>query len=874
MSTPRGGPVSGGGCPDPDELAAAVEPGGDREGRAHVTAHLATCASCRRVVAELVRGAVAPGPTSGDGAIGRYVLGAPIGAGAMGVVFRARDPMLDRDVAIKIIDGHGLDDEARDRLLLEARALARVASPGVILCHDAGFADGDVFVAMELVEGVNLRVWAASRRPWAECVRAVIDAARGLAAAHRAGVVHRDVKPDNVLMRPTGRAAIGDFGLARSAGGDGGPYRARVAGTPRYLAPEVRAGGAAVPASDQYGFCLTLLEVITGDTAVTPPTQIEMPGRLRRVIERGLAADPATRWPSMDALADELERVVRPPRRRRRIALAAVGLIAAVAIAAIAARRDAAPTIVACPGDAAPEATLWTAAIQRQIQDTLGDPDRWQRVARVAGRAFATFHRIRDRACQTPDAEASGGAAPELGPALRNLECLQDAVRNSEGVLTALRTDRPLARFTADQIYALLRFEPCDGTSVAAGPAPPPAEGAPQVMALRVELVRSQQLSSEGRHLEALALAEQLRPALESLDYLPALAECRAIIATQHASLGRGPEALAGFLAAKELADRAGADLLRARMLVRIVRYHALWASDPAQGDEILAEAATVGARLGDPLLAADLAQVQAMIADGKGDHAAALRLVQATYEGRRQVFGDQHPAVADALDTRAMIEDHAGDHAAASADQRAVLDILLATYGPRHPHVLVARAEAIGEVAASGQLDLAGPAYRALIGDMASLDSGGYPEIADVRLNLCNLELQRDRAADVAEQCAQAVAAAEHAYGPESPGVAVALTMSARQYLGERAPAPAKAIPLLRRAVALTATAGYPRPRADAAYTLAFALAQSGSGAREIRALLEIAMPIYRDAPDAGDVLAELRTWYPRWRDFSAPDR
>ena len=336
-------------CPDPDELVEAIERTEARRDR--VIAHLATCVACRQVVAELVRASGAAtrtgsATTHADATIGRYILGAAIGAGAMGVVFRARDPMLDRDIAIKIIDGQGLDDDARERLLFEAKALARISAPGVISCHDAGFADGDLFVAMELVEGANLRDWARSRRPWDVCVRAAIEAARGLAAAHRVGVIHRDVKPDNLLMRANGRAAIGDFGLALGDGG-GGPYRARVAGTPRYLAPEVRAGRSATAASDQYAFCLTVLEVITGEITMTA-TALALPAALRRVLERGLADDPQVRWPSMDALAEQLDRLVRPRRTSLWLGVAAI-VVGAGAFAGLALRATPAP-IAVCPG--------------------------------------------------------------------------------------------------------------------------------------------------------------------------------------------------------------------------------------------------------------------------------------------------------------------------------------------------------------------------------------------------------------------------------------------------------------------------------------------------------------------------------------------
>lgn len=210
--------------------------------------------------------------------VGRYELRGVLGAGGTGVVFAAWDPELEREVALKVLR----HDRGRG-LLTEARALARLAHPHVVTVYDVGEHDGRGFVAMERVEGPTLRTWARGR-PVAEVVGAWQDAAHGLEAAHAAGLVHGDIKPDNVLVGADGRVRVVDFG--------GG-------GTPGYRAPEQEQGATALPASDQYAVCASLLEAMTGD----PEGSVEaVPSRYRSALRRGLSAAPEQRFPSLSTL--------------------------------------------------------------------------------------------------------------------------------------------------------------------------------------------------------------------------------------------------------------------------------------------------------------------------------------------------------------------------------------------------------------------------------------------------------------------------------------------------------------------------------------------------------------------------------------------
>ncbi|MDQ3338764.1 MAG: protein kinase [Myxococcota bacterium] len=242
--------------------------------------------------------------------VGRYLLLRQIGSGAMGRVFAGFDPELARRVAVKLVaDGsHTLARYLRS----EGRMLATLSHPNIVPVFDVGEEGDRAFIVMELVDGTSLSEWLeAAPRTRREIVRAWCDAGRGLAAAHAAGVIHRDFKASNVLIANDGHVRVADFGLARESDAS---TAHPVEGTRGYMAPEAFESGVATEAVDQYAFCVSLYHALTG---VYPAANIErdrLPGRVRKVIERGLSMDPAARWPSMSVVVTELERAMRLPR--------------------------------------------------------------------------------------------------------------------------------------------------------------------------------------------------------------------------------------------------------------------------------------------------------------------------------------------------------------------------------------------------------------------------------------------------------------------------------------------------------------------------------------------------------------------------------
>jgi len=271
--------------------------------------------------------------------VGPYELRRRIGSGAMGVVYEAWDPRLRRAVALKMLLSEG-DDQRMTRLIREAQALAQLRHPNVVGVYDVGTHEGSIYVVMELVPGTTLDRWARHSRPDVISVLGVLaQIGQGLAAAHDRGLVHRDVKPENVLVDETGTPRVVDFGLARVADADlltslvrripGAALDVRLTqtgtalGTPVYMSPEQLKGAAVDARSDQYSFGVTayymlygelpfasdsigaLVEAVTGNDVRVPQPRGE-PEAARRAVLRALSVDPAARFPSMHELVAAL----------------------------------------------------------------------------------------------------------------------------------------------------------------------------------------------------------------------------------------------------------------------------------------------------------------------------------------------------------------------------------------------------------------------------------------------------------------------------------------------------------------------------------------------------------------------------------------
>jgi serine/threonine-protein kinase len=474
-----------------------------------------------------VAGSPTPLPDLVGVSLGRFRVLAVLGRGGMGVVYRARDENLRRDVALKVLPRTYTDDPARRRRFLrEARSAAAVSHPCVASIFEVGEAEGEVFIAMELVEGQSLRaLFATGLLPVDRVLRIAVQIARGLAKAHERGIVHRDLKPENVMVDAEDHVKILDFGLAKAAPDTSAPDGAssteltgegQVFGTPAYMSPEQIRGVEADATTDVFSFGVMLHELLAGERPFqgagmeilvaiardeAPPvgkTRPGIPAELEAIVARCLRKAPAQRYPSARELSTDLERVLQtsetpsqasaraalerastfalgagatearkaPPARRARLVAAAIAVVAIAGVAA-ALRWRSPPTTPA--GGAVPSAA--TADGGEPAKPVSADPEavRAYEEGRAALRA-SDWQRARDgfeRAlARDPDC---GAAAVQLLIMARGLLFNQDTTRHRELYRRAdAKRDRLSTRDLAllDAVQPLIMREPPDPASM------------------------------------------------------------------------------------------------------------------------------------------------------------------------------------------------------------------------------------------------------------------------------------------------------------------------------------------------------------------------------------------------------------------------
>ncbi|HMB53962.1 MAG TPA: serine/threonine-protein kinase, partial [Thermoanaerobaculia bacterium] len=534
--------------------------------------------------------------------VGRYIVLGRLGAGGMGTVYTVYDPELERRVALKLLhpapgpaSADGSPRRGADRLLREAQALARLSHPHVLAVYDAGTVDADdgtrrVFLAGELVRGQTLAAWMAGRpRPRREVLRLFTQAGRGLAAAHEAGVVHRDFKPGNVMVGDDGRVRVVDFGLARAARPEGGvgvdeggvavaeggvlsaadlaaggavataTRTGAVFGTPAYMAPEQRAGERVGPAADQYAFCVALWEALTGerptaaDLAAAASGDRRLPQWLRRALLRGLASDPAARHPSMEALLDAL---AADPARHRRLWVAAVALLGVTGAAGIALHRTALDRAQLCRGGEEAMAETWNRGRRAALAGAFSAGGSAYAEASFAASATALdrwaerWVELHRDACEAT--RVTGEQSPELLD-LR-VECLERRRRRLDRLLAVAIAvtegpQPPPPDALAEAFADLPSLARCSDTRALLAAVPPPQDASTRrrVEALRGRLDEAAVLLQVGRYEAGLAVAEPLVDEAAGVGYWPLTAEALLVAARLEERSGEA-EAAAGHL--------------------------------------------------------------------------------------------------------------------------------------------------------------------------------------------------------------------------------------------------------------------------------------------------------------------------------------
>ncbi|PCC68888.1 serine/threonine protein kinase [Nannocystis exedens] len=762
----------------------------------------------------LTPAALAPGQRLAE----RYTVLGFLGEGGMGLVLAAYDARLDRRVALKLLrhraDGSsGREEQAR--LVREAQAMARLSHPNVVAVYDAGtLADGALFIAMEYVEGQTLREWCAEQpRSWRQVLETFLAAGRGLAAAHAAGLVHRDFKPDNVLVGKDGRARVTDFGLARhsrpseppalAAAADagtssGGPLAAddltvagTLVGTPRYMAPELLLEGRPADVhTDVFSFCVALYEALYGQFPVAGktlpelleayvagrvkplPAASDVPAWVARTVSSGLSFDPSRRPASMEVLLAEL--ADDPQARRRGRALAAGLALLLAVLSGLLVWGWLADRERGCGRMDRHLAGIWDADTKARVAQALtaaGVPyaaDTARRTAALLDDYAAAWVTMRTEVC-----EAQASAAPPGSLAALRESCLERR-RSRLRALTELLAsgpDRGLVDQAVQAVKTLPSLDFCADADALTAAVPPPEDATvrARVETLEAQADRLEALYEAGKYPEGLALGEALLREVEPLGYAPLHARVLLAMAELREPTGdyEGAKALArqAIVAAARGKDTRLAARSWSQLLFVV-------GGRQARGDEALQLSLALEAAVelaDDPIVRADADNTLGLMytnldrfEEARQRHAEALAL-------REQALGPEHPHTALSLTNlgRALLGLGRYEEAR-QADARA-LALREKVLGPEHPANAFSLNHLGAALVALGRYEEARDVYERALGLRERAVGPDDPATNGMLHGLGNALGGLGRLDEAREAHERALALREKAVGPQS---------------------------------------------------------------------------------------------------------
>lgn len=901
-------------CLSESQLFAVADGHLDADVRAAVEEHIDRCATCRRTVAALLDSGAEPSTHLDLEAlrpgirIGRYIIEGVLGSGGMGIVYAARDPELERTVALKVVFGE------TQRIRREAQVMARLSHPNIVPVYSIVSSELGDFLAMEHIRGPSLRRWLdTAARPTRAIVDVFVGAARGLSAAHRAGIVHRDFKPDNVLLAGHGTARITDFGLSvapmQSISLSCDPNEqgeTPVGGTPAYAAPEQLCGGPPSPLADQYSFCVSLFEALTGrrpprggpDSLRATP---RVPASLRRILRRGLEDDPHRRFASMDTLAESLEGV-----GGGSVLSWGVPLAATAAMVGLFAWQRPPETSTACSPSAIDHA--WSKS-RRQTLEAAGGRDHPEMTGRVTAELDRYVERWRDESedvCERrANADRQGRQRADLQQA-----CLVEQILSLDTLVSLLEESPDVVRVRG--LSAVHDLE-SPGECIRKGPSPsstlePLNAGAAK---LSEAAVAAKGLGRIGRAAEGLALLRVAVRESASVRTSPALeARVHYTLGALHFAVGHQAEAV-DFLESAFWRAVAGAEYKTAFLASRDLASVAVRVYDWERAERWLRQAQAQADRLSaPPRLAVDLNLVrgnlhlrrgelgQAHSAFARGEQLAvdaglsgastlrlahsvarlvgkrsgpkeALSLHRVNLERRRALLGPHHPDVADSLVSVAanQVELYELDDAISNFEE--ALGIYEVAVGPDAEAVLDTLENLGGVLSMTGRFDES----RAHLNRLLELAEGADDALlaGHVSINLGDVCLMSQRAEAAERHFRRALRLLESRLDATDPLIGHAVGGLGEAYL-ELGRAGA-AVDYLERSLAIRAE--HPEELvmlARARTNLARALWDSQRNRVRAHELAVIA----RDALPQGDGrVGRVRTYIEAWlRDHPAPPR
>jgi tetratricopeptide (TPR) repeat protein/predicted Ser/Thr protein kinase len=759
--------------------------------------------------------------------IGRYVVLHRLGEGAMGVVLAAYDPRLDRKVALKLLKGRDGDRKsARRRLEREAQALAKLNHPNVVGVHDVGVHHEQVFVAMEHVDGQTVSDWNGSHghaHDWRKVVEVFEAAGKGLAAAHAGAFVHRDFKPDNIMIGEDGRVRVMDFGLAHIRGdveldaeGEEAPPNAMATGnlaltragmavgSPAYMAPEQFAGREASAKSDQWSFCVSLFESLFGSRPfhgkdfselALAITGGELKERLRgervppwlwEVVLRGLSLRSADRFADMEELLLAL-RTGEAQRLRRRLlsGAAAVGL----SVAAVFVYQDweLARRQRACVARGAEIDRVWNEATKQGLRSG------------ILGSRATNAATVAEKVMPWIDAQASAwSGATQLACEKSTLSSAWDAALMDRASWCIEERRLELATLIAEMSHpdegavqqavraaaGLESLAPCTDTlSVVRMPEPPPPEVREEIRDVRETLSKVGYLEAAAKYKEGLELVQEATQRAETLAWPPLLAAATGLESTLLRRNAQYEAAEAAGVKAYRLAADRGDWALASALATELTFCVGYKQARHAEG-KLWAEHGEVARKYaGDPggLREASGLNNLANVHYSKGEYEDAVSRHQRALSLREATLGENHPDVATSLNNMANAFHSQGNFDDAAAMHQRALRIREATLGPEHPDVGTSLNNFANLRYSQGRYDESAKLHERALAIRESARGSRHPDVATSLNNFAEVRRRQGRYDEAGELLRRALDIRSEALGAEHPRVGRTLSNLAR---------------------------------------------------------------------------------------------
>lgn len=887
-------------CLDAEEALSLLEGRCCTESLDEIEEHIDTCAACRRFMAEIVH-AQTPDSSAMDHEsaretatpilicsgqrVGRYIANQVVGVGAMGVVYSAYDPELDRRIALKLLRRTLKPNQDAERLRREAKAMARVSHVNVARVFDVGRFGDAVFITMEFIDGPTLTSWLSEQeRPWREIVDVFLQAGRGLAAAHDAGLVHRDFKPDNVLLsQKDERVCVTDFGLVgadRDAfGTTTTPTTVPVSltqtgallGTPVYMAPEQMNRMTVDARSDQFSFAIALFEALYGKRPFRGNTlgelcaakqsgqieQVESPVQpgMHAALLRALSAAPEQRFPSMHDLLHVMESA-RAPKRRTPIMIFLAGafvLISGILLMSVAQKSEATPT---CQGAEEQLVGIWDQDLRQHFASAM---------AKVTGSALTREHllglldshtaRWKTEHVSACKATRVSGHQSERVLELR-MACLNHNLLEFQSLThEAMGTEQLDLDRAVQAVVELSSPSECANVAALEGRSSELAalENTPQRLELRRRIAAVQAKMRMGQTEAALPLAEALMADVDSDGSKSLAAQTRHVLAELLEEAGRIDEAKRSYESALPLAVASNNETLVAILWLKLVHLVGYVQKDH-QGGHRLAEVVRVsmGRSAEQRRLELLLHFYLGMIAYSEGDYLQSEIELRSALKGYEDMEEATRPQTLQVLHNLGDTLQRQGKMEEANEISLQVLATRTELYGPEHSSVASSLAQLAHYDYQRGKYRQALERYERSLQILQNSVGQDSPKVAASHSMVGSTLRVLGDVAGAREHHEKALDIWKRTLGPTHPAVALALNNLANTYYQEARFTEAHA--LLQQAYDIKkASLGAEHPEvATAVFNLGEVVRAEKGSCREARVYWQEALTIRENALDA----------------------